>query len=892
MNFINFFPMKRGKSASAAASVGSNSGNSGKRKPSESTILSMLEKQAANEAQGSNTAEGVKTRGARASNSAQGANGDGESSGPPPKGEEEFEEENDDANDAEKKGKRNQGANPPRKSQRTFADEEDDEFEGVDDDHFDEEDEDVGSESDSGVRDEVTRYEYGSDDSQGEEYFGDEHRQRLSSKSAKLARLRSKKRAARITGPSKKMPDNVIVDAYGKRIPTKSGFVTINLGKFLLRALTQEELDSALSKKRDKKGNTLTTSHYICRLHAHVAETSHPQFVLIGKDTGNIMKHCDRFHQRILEALERLIAEKDAKDATATIHEYLDGLKAPGRTLDALVSRRTDLASISLETACLIWFLDAQIAFDQFDNHLFRDIISRFAGNAKVSSSDTILRSVFPAVYKYSIDQQLRFFRSCRSYFTSFDGWSRFNRKFISQSYHMINPVSFEYRIILLDLIPFIGPQFAQTYAAALEHRQDHWTMDMVPEPIRAGGIADSESKPQAAGNLIYGDDMSRCQNHKLKKVYEEAEVNSLTFRRDFDATTKLAVYVCNNATVCNDLLRYQKLNELQELHVFLFNETRWEGRFKVVSRFVELEESLSGVIGGDILEECRAIMDDFLSDSFFRRMRDYSALLEKFNNVSLLYQTQKFPTGCLVPFCIFYLLRITNPRGDDEEGDEFHLTDLKSHFHRAIELHMKKPVLLSCNNFLKSGMLHPGVFKVLLQTKCVPSFVFDECWDSIMSDAESVGLTRAFAELSKNAYCTYVQNMPIWSRKMEWEALFDSGKVCGVSALEFWKSVLDPKSDVKMKELQFLAPVAAMLLAQPAGESVDEFAFSSSGMTLTKERSSLGQAQIEMLTVIRMYIRNFGWSPNAIDEWVRAYTVQAKETAFAAKSGQKNSAN
>ena len=102
----------------------------------------------------------------------------------------------------------------------------------------------------------------------------------------------------------------------------------------------------------------------------------------------------------------------------------------------------------------------------------------------------------------------------------------------------------------------------------------------------------------------------------------------------------------------------------------------------------------------------------------------------------------------------------------------------------------------------------------------------------------------------------------------MEWDELFN-GKVVGVCALAFWAEVqkANATSDVKLKELQSLAPVAAMLLAQPAGESVDDVAFSSSGGTLTKERCNLNPSQVEMITVVRMYIRTFGWEPKEIDD-------------------------
>jgi len=37
--------------------------------------------------------------------------------------------------------------------------------------------------------------------------------------------------------------------------------------------------------------------------------------------------------------------------------------------------------------------------------------------------------------------------KRCRSFFTSFDGWNKFGERFVSQSYHCIDPASFEYRI-------------------------------------------------------------------------------------------------------------------------------------------------------------------------------------------------------------------------------------------------------------------------------------------------------------------------------------------------------------------------------------------------------------------------------------------------------------
>ena len=83
--------------------------------------------------------------------------------------------------------------------------------------------------------------------------------------------------------------------------------------------------------------------------------------------------------------------------------------------------------------------------------------------------------------------------------------------------------------------------------------------------------------------------------------------------------------------------------------------------------------------------------------------------------------------------------------------------------------------------------------------------------------------------------------------------------------------------------ELAFMVPPAAMFLAHPAGESFDEFAFSSAGATLTKARNGLSPVHVEMITVIRMFIRQYGISPSQLQAWVEAAKakIQQKKKVF-----------
>jgi len=251
-------------------------------------------------------------------------------------------------------------------------------------------------------------------------------------------------------------------------------------------------------------------------------------------------------------------------------------------------------------------------------------------------------------------------------------------------------------------------------------------------------------------------------------------------------------------------------------------------------------------------------------------------------NDVSLLFQTQKFPTGFLVPLCIQYLkLQLTV----DEYEDVKFLVDFKESFSAALEEYMVKPVFNQCNNFLKSALFHPGIAVVL--PSFVSSEVLESCWDSIREDAQSLSnISRNLSDAeieedpaqffiipSISAYRKFIKSVQV-TDKLDLSSLQDSGKFNGVNPMEFWKSVVDKKHRLAM-ELAYLVPTAAMLLSLPAGEAIDESTFSSTGRTLTKDRASLNANTIELITVIRMFIDRFGISLNDFNEWVLQAILQ-----------------
>jgi hypothetical protein len=182
------------------------------------------------------------------------------------------------------------------------------------------------------------------------------------------------------------------------------------------------------------------------------------------------------------------------------------------------------------------------------------------------------------------------------------------------------------------------------------------------------------------------------------------------------------------------------------------------------------------------------------------------------------------------------------------------YLAELMSSLKFALDKHMIQPILKTKNNFLLAALLHPGVASFLISSKCVPSYVLDECWEGIASEVlliappEDVETVRLFVCAALKAYRMLlpVGELP----PIDIAALMEDGSYFGFSHMSFWKSValgVHPKSQF----LACLLPVASMLLAQPASEAVDEFAFSSAGRTLTIDQNSLAATTVEQITVI-----------------------------------------
>jgi hypothetical protein len=301
------------------------------------------------------------------------------------------------------------------------------------------------------------------------------------------------------TGVSPKNADLLIVHSKAKDMTALDGTIKINLAKFMLVQLTEVRIKELGKGYKDSDGNVLTTKHYECQLHLSSLH-AHPQFVLVGANTGNLKRHAKTHHSAVMDAIVRLVEEMPKDDAADVINQYIVDTQLPQPKMTRFFKQvSADLGSVLVETRALLWFLDAQVAFVQFDNPLFKSFVQSFRSK-ELPSSSTMTAAILPSIYSYCTKFMVSVLQEAVAYHTSWDGWSAMGSKFVSQTYHTISAKTFKFHMCLLDLIPFSTAHYAEVFAGALIHRQEHWTGSIVPLLLVGGAMADAESKGQAAG--------------------------------------------------------------------------------------------------------------------------------------------------------------------------------------------------------------------------------------------------------------------------------------------------------------------------------------------------------------------------------------------------------
>ena len=251
-------------------------------------------------------------------------------------------------------------------------------------------------------------------------------------------------------------------------------------------------------------------------------------------------------------------------------------------------------------------------------------------------------------------------------------------------------------------------------------------------------------------------------------------------------------------------------------------------------------------------------------------------------NSASLLYQTLRFPVGVFVPLVVYHFQVVTRPSGMDAGFMQV----MKSELLNAVNTRMTSRVFTvpeddgKPSNFLLASFFHPGVLAALIHHGVMTNDLLDSCMKGIVSQSQVLDDDSEL--FVQGALKVYLHGVRIHSNRdpgvVDCKAIAAEGVYNGFSLLQFWRSVLglDEPLEIaiqlfgtKLHHLRNLVRVCSMLAAVPASEAVDEGVFSSTGNALTKLRNCLSPTTLEQVTVVRMYIRKFGGSPNDIQMWM-----------------------
>lgn len=659
------------------------------------------------------------------------------------------------------------------------------------------------------------------------------------------------------------------------------------LAKYLLRELPSDHPDHE--------------TKWECMLWNHPNQTkpgtrgnTHHRFIAKGR--GHASVHLNTWHPHLKEALTRHINECKEGEEDAVCAAFIESLKTPvnrGQLERFVIRFKEDPRKTEREAYMLVWFINGLLPFSTADDPHFRAFLDRCndgGSTVTVSSSTTIKQKVLPLLYDYCIHQITDLLGRATSYNNSYDLWTGINKvKYISQSYWFITLPDFKLHCVVLDFFSIAGPKYKESIAAALKTRQNYWTADL-PSLISAMGVADCASDVQSGGALLWDEDfgdvaeeddkeyisnMLQCMNHRLHKVISDAIQVSGMFYNDYGRIEALCSKISQTMNVNRALKDFQASRSLDELSVVMANETRWEGVFLCLKRFQELREALepeeSPIRQWEEFDtiNAAATLTDFLDRSFWRRLEDYIALFDPFSGVTKFFQGRTYPTGCFVPHCIHYLFLKTSPAQDDGPHAKF----LKDALRNSIEDVLVRPYLQAPNNFIKAALMHPALAAEL--PNFISNDVLTKCWESLCTDAamftdgddeQTNQLQEAMLKLVVRMYQSKINaQFPDPQEPKELPLLKDE-KYNGVDAFKYWRTC--PQDIIMLKN------VAAMMLALPAGEANDERTFSVAGNMLTRNRNRLGNSIIEMVIVIRIFMREFHWKTEDVIKWLSAQSI------------------
>lgn len=596
---------------------------------------------------------------------------------------------------------------------------------------------------------------------------------------------------------------------------------------------------------------------YRCLASVLPCKTGHPNVVRqVGGGTSNLITHARTWHKDVVDGLVK--ASNDHKDVESEFQGMLEAAVPPStdqRSMEHfanVVSRSK--TGFETQLALLIMIVGCSLPFSIIDSKYFKDWMSVLGRS--LQSEGTIKKMLAPLYDTVRLEQEA-FVRKCGFFTTTFDLWTSIaKQKYLVTTYHTMDE-GFSLFSAPLDLIPMSCSAFGEFIALAIEARINYHHFDSC---VFMASFSDSGSNCKLAKGLLTPGDEEPCFHHTMKLMLDDViggadggGTNAVA-ALDLLSVGLLVAIVRPNPQLRSEISRAAEKVGIESLELIAANITRWEGRYTALKRFLELQPSLTKVhakhfFNPFIAKAKGSFPEDFLKESYFRRLSAYTDLLQRFHKISKAGQSQTEPTLSCVAHWVWAMEGLLSASAEDSGV----MRNLKADLLRSCQKRMSVFVAIVADdsghvvllpNAIKAGLLDPR-HSHEVQSR-LSEKELNAARDAIIADTVLLYRNEALHKAIESAM------------EGAFEALMECLKQAVAyrgTALGWWRDLKSKQDEAVVFTHYFLS--ARIFLSMPAGSAPSECAFSSTTDMVTKKRNCLGDDTLEQMTVVRHFVHS-----------------------------------
>jgi hypothetical protein len=651
--------------------------------------------------------------------------------------------------------------------------------------------------------------------------------------------------------------DNVDDDADNGEAPQPAEVLAdgvIGVGRFRKKKTAREK------RKPKRKTSVMhvlfetgeVADTYLCRMTPYTSKPGHKEEVKAGSGTSNLIHHAKKWHTELYDALVK--AYNDNDDVEQVFQSFIAGLSAPVTPLERAGVSVTKVSELGLsrQIALLVCVIANCLPFAVVDSEHF---VTWMKLCGVMYPSRRTLMKLLPVLYDHALTSLVADLKLAGSMSLTFDAWQSLRgTKYLVVTAHAITP-SWTMISAPLDLIAMHYRAYGELIALTIESRIKDHGLDGV---LLATTTSDNGSNCRLAKSILTPGDEEPCFNHCMHLMVNDVLDGSDTqppldayAGKDFTALATAISFIRGSSVLRSALKGLCKEKQVPDLELIMENVTRWEGRHDAAARVIQLEGPLTvmrerGLLNVLVENVAAAVSADVFQPDFFVRLKAYLPILQQLVIISKAAQSQSGPTLSCVPHFVFTLRLACSERPNDGRVTE----RFKLAFRRAIDSRLAVFVQVEVDggerivaNAVKAAMLDPRHSA--------------EMHDKLSED-ERVAVRDAI--IADVLHVLPAERADTYEKMLEltWESVLAELRKAppaldGLGALLWWRTFV--AKDVGGLHVNW-ARAARLLLAIPAGSSPSESAFSSTGETVTKKRTRLGDDTLEMMTITRHYVR------------------------------------